>query len=164
MRRREFISLVGAMAAAWPPVARAEQAGIKRSSLLMSAAQSDPEETFSDGYRKSIITSRKTTGTCRLTPEEFHSAYPKLRAWIQKTLALYEENAKPVASHRHHFRRHFRQWRRPRPRSIADVAPERCRARRRGRGLARPNDRIRWRGARRAAAALRAPASAGMPR
>jgi hypothetical protein len=33
-----------------------------------------------------------------LTPEELHTAYPKLRAWIQKTLDFYEKNAKPVAS------------------------------------------------------------------
>src|SRR5262249_4327781 len=59
MGRREFISFVAAMAAAWPLV-----------------------------------------GTCRLTPEEFHTAYPKLRAWIQKTLEFYEKNAKPVASMR----------------------------------------------------------------
>jgi hypothetical protein len=98
MRRREFISLVGAMAAAWPLVTRAQQAGVKRSGILMSVAQTDAEETFSDGYQKSIIISHKTTGTCRLTPEEFHTAYPKLRAWIQKTLEFYEENAKPVAS------------------------------------------------------------------
>jgi hypothetical protein len=38
------------------------------------------------------------TGTCRLTPEEFRTAYPKLRAWIQETLEFYENNAKPVAS------------------------------------------------------------------
>src|SRR5438552_6632774 len=98
MRRRDFISLVGAMTASWPLVTRAHQTGMKRSGLLMSTVQTDLEEMFSDGYRKSIIISHKTTGTCRLTPEEFHSAYPKLRAWIQKTLAFYEENAKPVAS------------------------------------------------------------------
>src|SRR5262249_15901743 len=85
MRRREFISLVGAMTAARPLVTRAHSTGIKRSGVLMSAAQ------FSHGYRKSIIISHKTTGTCRLTPEEFHTAYPKLRAWIQKTLEFYEE-------------------------------------------------------------------------
>jgi hypothetical protein len=93
MRRREFISLVGAMAAAWPLVTRAQQAGMKRSGTLMSTVETDPEETL-----KSIMISRKTTGTCHLIPEEFHSAYPKMRAWIQKTLEFYEENAKPVAS------------------------------------------------------------------
>src|SRR5215472_18783764 len=98
MRRREFISLVGTMTAALPLVTRAHQAGMNRSGVLMSAAQSDPEETFSDGYRKGIIISRKTTGTCRLTPEEFHTAYPKLRGWIQQTLEFYEKNAKAVAS------------------------------------------------------------------
>ena len=98
MRRREFISLVGAMTAAWPFVTRAHQAGMKRSGLRMSAAQTDLEGTFSDGYRRSIIISRKTTGTCRLSPEEFQTAYPKLLAWIQKTLEFYETNAKAVAS------------------------------------------------------------------
>src|SRR5262249_1151049 len=86
MRRREFISLVGAMTAALPLVTRAHQAGMNRSGLLMSVAQTDLEETFSDSYRKNINISHKTTGTCHLTPEEFHTAYPKLRAWIQKTL------------------------------------------------------------------------------
>jgi hypothetical protein len=98
VRRREFISLVGAMTAAWLLVTRAQQPGMKRIGILMSTVETDPEETFSDGYRKSIIVSRKTNGTCRLTPEEFHTAYPKLRAWIQKTLEFYEKNAKPVAA------------------------------------------------------------------
>jgi hypothetical protein len=64
----------------------------------MSIAQTNAEEAFSDGYEKSIIISDKTTKMCRLTPEEFHAAYPKLWAWIQKTLEFYEENAKPVTS------------------------------------------------------------------
>jgi len=34
------------------------------------------------------------------TPEEFHAAYPKVQAWIQKTLAAYEQDAQPVASMR----------------------------------------------------------------
>jgi hypothetical protein len=97
MRRRDFISLVGAMTAAWPLVPRAHQAGMERSGLLMNTVRTDPEETFSDGYRKGITISRKTTGTCHLTPEEFQTAYPKLRAWIQKTLEFHEKNAKAVA-------------------------------------------------------------------
>jgi hypothetical protein len=98
MRRRELISLAGFMAVACPLVTHAQQAAMKRSGVLMGVTQADAEETFSDGYQKSITISRKTTGTCRLTPEEFHAAYPKLWAWIQKTLEFYEENAKPVAS------------------------------------------------------------------
>jgi hypothetical protein len=33
-----------------------------------------------------------------LTPEEFRIAYPKVQAWIQKTLAAYEKDAQPIAS------------------------------------------------------------------
>jgi hypothetical protein len=35
-----------------------------------------------------------------LTPEEFHTAYPKVQTWIQKTLAAYEKDAQPIASMR----------------------------------------------------------------
>jgi hypothetical protein len=97
MKRREFIAVLGGTTA-WSVVAHAQPAGMMRIDGLMSIAETDPEETFSDGFRKSSIISRKAIGTCRLTPEEFRTAYPKLRAWIQKTLEFYEENAKPVAS------------------------------------------------------------------
>jgi hypothetical protein len=97
MRRREFIAVIGGTTA-WSVVVRAQPAGMMCIDGLMSTAETDPEEAFGDGYRKSSIISRKAIGTCRLTPEEFHTAYPKLRAWIQKTLEFYEENAKPVAS------------------------------------------------------------------
>ncbi len=33
-----------------------------------------------------------------MTPEEFHAAYPKVWAWIRKTLASYEKNAQTIAS------------------------------------------------------------------
>jgi hypothetical protein len=98
MRRREFISLAGSVAVAWPLVTRAQQTAMKRSGALTGVTQADVEETFSDGYQKSITISHTTIETCRLTPEEFHAAYPKLWAWIQKTLEFYEEKAKPVAS------------------------------------------------------------------
>jgi len=94
MRRREFIAVLSG-AAAWPVVAGAQQAGTKHIGAFMSTA---PKETFSDGYRQGVIISHKTIGTCRLTPEEFHTAYPKLWVWIQNTLALYEKNAKSIAS------------------------------------------------------------------
>jgi hypothetical protein len=35
-----------------------------------------------------------------LTPEEFQTAYPKVQAWIQETLAAYEKDAQPIASMR----------------------------------------------------------------
>jgi len=37
-------------------------------------------------------------GSGAVTPEEFDTAYPKIQAWIQKTLASYEKEAQPVAS------------------------------------------------------------------
>jgi hypothetical protein len=37
-------------------------------------------------------------GSVAVTPEEFQTAYPKVKAWIQKTLAVHERDAQPVAS------------------------------------------------------------------
>ena len=39
-------------------------------------------------------------GSGAVTPEEFQTAYPKVQAWIQRTLASYEKDAQPLASMR----------------------------------------------------------------
>jgi hypothetical protein len=39
-------------------------------------------------------------GSGAVTPEEFQTAYPKVQAWIQRTLDSYEKDAQPIASMR----------------------------------------------------------------
>ena len=58
MRRREFITLIGGTAAAWPLAARAQQPdGMRRIGVLMSVSESDPEaqawlSAFSEGLQQ----------------------------------------------------------------------------------------------------------------
>jgi len=69
VRRRKFIALLGGVAIPYPLSTFAQQHA--------SLAEIRP-----------VV----------VTPEEFRIAYPKVQAWIQKTLAAYEKDAQPIAS------------------------------------------------------------------
>ena len=53
MRRREFITLLGGAAAAWPPAARAQQAAIPLVGYF-SGRSSDSEELLLSSVRKGL--------------------------------------------------------------------------------------------------------------
>ena len=69
VRRRDFTILLRAVATAWP-----------------LGAFAHPRDLVAQ------------IGLVALTPEEFHTAYPKVQDWIQKTLATYEKDAQPIGS------------------------------------------------------------------
>ena len=83
MRRREFITLLGGAAAAWPLAARAQQAErMRRIGVLMASAADDPVgrariEAFQQGLqqlgwtegRNVRIDTRWAGGRCRALPQ-----------------------------------------------------------------------------------------------
>ena len=71
MRRREFITLLTGLATVWPMSAIAQ-----RRDLMVQI------------------------GSVALTPEEFHTVYPRVQTWIQKTLTAHEKDAQPITSMR----------------------------------------------------------------
>ena len=55
MRRRDFVTLIGGAAVAWPLAARAQPARLRRIGVLMSFAESDPEgQAFVAAFREEL--------------------------------------------------------------------------------------------------------------
>jgi putative ABC transport system substrate-binding protein len=55
VKRREFITLLGGAAAAWPLAAQAQQGTLRRIAMLVGAAESDPEAPLSsEAFRQTL--------------------------------------------------------------------------------------------------------------
>ena len=56
LRRREFITLLGGAAVAWPAVARAQQDGqVRHIGVLMAHTESDPEfQNYLSAFRQAL--------------------------------------------------------------------------------------------------------------
>jgi putative ABC transport system substrate-binding protein len=64
MRRREFITLLGGAAAAWPLAARAQQGErVRRIGVLMAHPKSDPEfQTYVTAFQQGLQKLGRTEG------------------------------------------------------------------------------------------------------
>ena len=82
MRRREFITLLGGTAAAWPLSARAQQPampviGVRRIAVLLRVAQDDPDaQRDLQNFRKGLWELGWTAGSNILIEYRYASADP----------------------------------------------------------------------------------------
>ena len=127
LKRREFITLLGGAAAAWPLAARAEQADrVRRIGVLMAASENDPErQAFVAAFREQLQKLGWTDGRnvrfdirWAATDAALLQRFAKELVALQPDLILSHHTdycgfAATNAHHPHHFRGRFRsdrQW------------------------------------------------------
>jgi putative ABC transport system substrate-binding protein len=90
MKRREFITLLGGAAAAWPLAARAQQPSIvRRISVLMGPAESDPEARSEiAAFRQSLQKLGWTGGKVRIAYRWAAGDAARMRTFASELIAL----------------------------------------------------------------------------
>jgi len=93
MRRREFMTLVGGAAAAWPLVARAQQAEqMRRIGVLMAIAEDDPEaKARLAGFRQGLEKRGWSEGRNLRIDYRFAPASAQAQALAKELVALHPE-------------------------------------------------------------------------